>query len=241
MLKLLKFEFYNMVRQKIIYIVMVIMLIFLTLLNQTSPARLEYYNQIGYGVEDMIVGALTSCFFTSFIAIIVSFIACRDYEQRVIKNIYAKGYTHSIVYGTKYLFVMLVTVACYVLTVGVAYVEAMVVFGPQKTNIFMIMFAQLVAALAYSAFGFMICQLMRKSGFAIAFLILVPPIGGLLLDMLDGALPISFCFGDLWITQTMSYIHGGTISGKEIGLSLVTSIAYMIGCYFIGLQCGKKQ
>lgn len=241
MRKLLRFEFRNMVRQKIIYVIVAVMLILLSLLNNTPEGRLEYYHSIGYGIEDMIVGTLTSCFFSSFMAAIVAFIVCRDYEQKVMKNIYAKGYTHSQVYLAKFIYTMLVTAVVCLITIAVGVIEAVMVFGPGKTEITLIMIAQFVAMLAYSAFGYMICQLLKKTGFAIIFLILVPPLGGLLLDQIDMFVPFDFSFGDLWITQTMSYIHGGTIDGREIVLSFITSLVYIIGCYFIGLKISKSH
>lgn len=240
MRKLLKFEFRNMVRQKIIYVIIVVMLVLLSLLNNTPEGRLEYYHSIGYGIEDMIVGALTSCFFSSFMAAIVAFIVCRDYEQNVMKNVYAKGYTYSQVYLAKFIYTMIVTAIVCLLTILVGVVEAVMVFGPGETDIFLIMLAQFVAMLAYSAFGYMVCQILKKTGFSIILLILVPPLGGLLFDQIDAFIPFDFSIGDLWITQTMSYIHGGTIDGKEIILSFITSLAYIVGCYFIGLKVTKK-
>lgn len=239
MKKLLKFEFQNMLSQKIIYIIVAVMLVFLSLLNNTPEGRLEYYHSIGYGIEDMIVGALTSCFFTSFMAAIVAFVVCRDYEQNVMKNVYAKGYTYEQVYLAKFIYIMIVTAVICLLTIVVGVVEAVMVFGPGKTDITLIMIAQFVAMLAYSSFGYMVCQIIKKIGFSIIILIMVPPLGGLLLDQIDMFIPFNFSFGDLWITQTMSYIHGGTIDGREIVLSFVTSIAYIVGCYFIGLKVTK--
>ena len=239
--KLLKFEFYNMLRQKIIYVVVAAMLILLSLMNNTPEGRLEYYHTIGYGIEDMIVGALTSCYFSSFMAVIVALIVCRDYEQNVMKNIYGKGYTHNQVYMAKFLCVMIVTAVVCLLTIIVGIIEAVMVFGPAETDITLIMIAQFVAMLAYSAFGYMVCRILKKTGFSILLLVLVPPLGGLLLDQIDVLIPFDFSFGDLWITQTMAYIHGGSIDGKEIALSFITSFVYIAGCYFIGLKLSKSH
>ena len=239
--KLLRFEFHNMLRQKIIYIIIAVMLILLLLINNTPAGRLEYYNSIGYCLEDMIVGILTSCYFTSFMAAIVAFIVCRDYEQNVMKNIYAKGYTHDQVYLSKFIYSMITTAVICLVTLGIGISQAVIVFGPGKTDITLIMIAQFVAMLAYSSFGYMVCQILKKTGFSIILLILIPPLGGLLLDQIDMFIPFDFSFGDLWITQTMSYIHGGTIEGKEIFLSFLTSIIYIVGSYFIGLKVSKKR
>lgn len=241
MKNLLKFELHNSLRQKILFIPVLAMLVLMTLQNQASPDRMAWYQSIGYGIEDMIVGLLTSCFFTYFMAVIVSFVVCRDYEQNVIKNIYAKGYSHGLVYGAKFLYVMILTTVVFLVTVLLGYGEAVHLFGRQKTDITMIMLAQYVAVLAYSAFDYMICQIMKKTGFALAFLILIPPLGGMLLDQIDGMIGFSFCFGDLWITQTMSYIHGGTVTGKEIAFSFITSAAYIVGSYLIGNKVSKSK
>lgn len=241
MKKLLKFEFHNMIRQKIVYVLVALMLIFLSLLNNTPAGRLEYYHSIGYGLEDMIVGALSSCSFSNFMAAIISFIVCRDYEQGVIKNIYGKGYSFKQVYSAKFIYALILTGALCLLTIVVGVIEAIMVFGSSKTDITMIMIAQFIAMLAYSAFGYMVCQIMKKTGFSIILLLLVPPLGGLLLDQIDFMIPFDFSFGDLWISQTMAYIHGGTITGKEITLSLITSFVYIVGCYFVGLKFSKKD
>lgn len=241
MSKLLKFEFRNMARQKILYIIVAAMLILLSLMNNTPAGRLEYYHSIGYGIEDMIVGALSSCYFSSFMAAIVAFIVCRDYEQNVMKNIYAKGYTHTQVYTTKFLYTMIVTGVVCLLTILVGIVEAVMVFGPGKTDIALIMIAQFVAMLAYSAFGYMVCQFLKKTGFSIILLLLVPPLGGLLLDQIDYLIPFNFSFGDLWISQIMAYIHSGTITDREIALSFITSFAYIVGCFFAGLKFSKSR
>lgn len=241
MIKLLKFELRNMTRQRIIYVLVVGMLILLSLLNNTPAGRLEYFHSIGYGIEDMIVGTLTSCNFTSFMAAIVAFIVCRDYEQNIMKNVYAKGYSHKQVYTAKFIFVMIVTSIICLLTIIVGSIEALMVFGPSKTDILVIMIAQFVAMLAYSAFGYMVCQLLKKTGFSIILLLLVPPLGGLLLDQIDYMIPFDFSFGDLWISQTMAYIHGGTITNREIVLSFITSFIYIAGCYFVGLKFSKSR
>lgn len=238
--KLLRFELHNMLSQKIVYCCIAIMFIFLTFLNYTSDDRMLYYQTIGYEIEDMIVGTLSNCFFTSFMAVILSFVACRDYEQNVIKNIYAKGYTFFEVYTAKFLFILILTAIISILTIFVGTIEASMVFGIQKTNILSIMIAQFIATLAYSAFGFMCCCWLKKSGFAVAFLLLIPPLGGLLLDAIDTMLPFDFSLGNFWITQTMAYIHGGTISTKEIIFSILTSGCYIIGGYFAGYKLIKK-
>lgn len=239
MKKLLKFEFHNLLRQKMVYVLAAAMLILLSLMNNTPPGRLEYYHKIGYGIEDMIVGSLSSCYFSSFMAAIVAFLVCRDYEQNVMKNIYAKGYTHEQVYSAKFLFALMVTGAVCLLTIAVGVAEAVMVFGPSRTDIALIMIAQFTAMLAYTAFDCLICQLVQKTGFSILLLILLPPLGGLLLDQIDYRIPFDFSFGDLWISQTMAYIHSGTITGKEIALSFATSGAYIVGCFFAGRKIAK--
>lgn len=239
--KLIKFEFHNIFRQKIIYVIALAMLILLSLMNNTPEGRLEYYHSIGYGVEDMIVSSLTSCYFSSFMAVIVALIVCRDYEQNVMKNIYSKGYTHTQVYSAKFICVMIVTAVLCLLTIFVGVIEAVMVFGYSETDIALIMVAQFVAMLAYSSFGYMVCQILKKTGFSVLLLVIVPPLGGLLLDRIDVLIPFNFSFGDLWITQTMAYIHGGSIDGREIVLSFITSFAYIAGCYFIGLKLSKSR
>lgn len=240
MKNLLRFEGYHLIRQKSVFVISVLMLLFLTTQTHTSPARMEYFQQIGYGAEDMVVGLLSDCFFLSFLAVIIPLVVCRDYEQNVLKNVYAKGYTPERVFTGKFIFTLVFAAVLCLITMALGYVQTMMVFGWSALNLGSILFAQFVAVLAYAAFDFIFCILFQKSGYAIAWLVLIPPIGGLLLDILDSYLPISFSFGSLWITQTMSYIHGGTITGREIAQSLLTSVAYVVVCY-IGGRCLLKK
>lgn len=241
MKKLLRFEMRNMLRQKIIYAAASAMLVLLTLENYTSPARMQYYQQIGYGVGDMVVGIVSSCFFTYFLAVIIAPVVCRDYEQNVLKNVCAKGYAQSTVYSGKFLFSMILATALFALTVLVGFTEALIVFRQKPSGLLTVMLAQYLAVLAYTAFYFLFCQIFRKSGYAIAFLVLIPPLGGLLLDNLDSSLRIPFSFGSLWITQTMAYIHGGNITGRDILGSVAASLSYIVICYFAGRLVLKRQ
>ncbi|MCQ2505768.1 MAG: hypothetical protein MJ113_01155 [Lachnospiraceae bacterium] len=235
--KLLKFELHNLFRQIIVYIILVIMLGFLLLNNYPSRYLLEY----GYDMENMMVEILTNGYFTYFLAAIIPFIVCRDYEQNVIKNIYAKGYTKEKVYTAKFIFSIIVTAGLFLIAIAVGTIEAVGVFGWNKTHVFDILTAQLFAMLAYAAFYNLFSQIFKKSGISIAFLLFVPPLGGLLLDTLDYSLNLPISFGDFWITQTMAYLHSGTIDTKEIVLSIITSVVYIVGCYFIGKAVIKKQ
>lgn len=241
MKNLLRFELHNILRQKIIYAAVLAMLILLTIENYTSPSRMEYYQQIGYGAEDMAVSIITSSFFTYFLAAIIPLAVCRDYEQNVLKNVCAKGYSFGKIYSAKFLFIMLLTAVIFAITILTGLAETAVVFGRLPSGLLTILLAQFAASLAYAAFDFLFCQLFRKSGYAIAFLELIPPLGGLLLDNLDRTLSVPFSFGSLWITQTMAYIHGGDITGRDILSSLTASIVYIIICFSVGKFIQNRQ
>ena len=231
-----------MLRQKIVYLIVAIMLVLLMLQNNISPARLQYLQEIGYGAEDMIVSLISNAFFTYFLAAIISFIACRDFEQNILKNVYAKGFTGEKVYTAKFLFILLITSIVFVLTILIGCIQTAIVFGlPPMAELYPILFAQFIAVLAYAAFDVLFCVIFKKSGLALAFLILVPPLGGLLLDLADMYLHLPFSLGNLWITQAMAYIHGGSITTQDLLYSLLTSACYMIGCFFLGRFIAKHQ
>lgn len=238
---LLMFETHNFLRQKSFYVLMAAMLILLSLINNTPEGRLEYYIAIGYGAEDMIVSALSSCFFTIFAGIIAAVCMGRDYEADVIKNVYAKGYTKSQVYTAKFIFTLIIMAVMYIITMAVGVAEAYSVFGKPGMNMTAILLGQLVGVLAYGAFFCMVCHVLKKSAFAIVVIVLLPMVGELVLGVIDSYLHLGIYFTDLWITQTLAFMTGGTITGQDIALAVTKSIVYIVICYFAGRTVNNRQ
>lgn len=133
MIKLLKFEWRKLWQQKSLYIIFVIGLVGLILslvsmrlfygdmgATEASLLALQYSNYVS------IVGA-------SLVGIYITLFACGDYSQHTIKNIYARGYSRSAVYFSKYLISLFVTLAMAIIFIAVTFLFTLVLSGKVGT------------------------------------------------------------------------------------------------------------
>lgn len=109
MLKLLKFEFHKLIRQKSTYICILIPFIFLFLGILIN--KLIYMNdnaQIPTTINILKISLATTNL-TLILAIFIAINVTEDYTEQTIKNIYGKGYSREFVYLTKYIIIILYT------------------------------------------------------------------------------------------------------------------------------------
>lgn len=109
MLKLLKFEFHKLIRQKSTYICILIPFIFLFL--EILINKLIYMNdnaQIPTTIN-ILKTSLATTNLTLILAIFIAINVTEDYAEQTIKNIYGKGYSRESVYLTKYIIIILYT------------------------------------------------------------------------------------------------------------------------------------
>jgi len=104
MIKLLQFEWRKLWRQKSLYICFGfgLLIILLTILSLKIYGILEPACNMMY--------MILNSGFVAFLGIFVALFICQDYNQQTIKNIYARGYSRSAVFFSKYLISLFVTV-----------------------------------------------------------------------------------------------------------------------------------
>lgn len=116
MINLLKFEFRKLWQSKSFYIVFALGFVSTVLVILLSRVVTDIFN-ITPSVTIYVLTALSSSSIASLLGVYLAIYVCSDYTQHTIKNIYARGYSRSAVFFSKYLVSLGVT-----LFVGLLYV-----------------------------------------------------------------------------------------------------------------------
>ncbi len=162
---LLRFEWRKLWQQKSLYICFGIGLAinFLALLSAKNFGALDS------ALGNMCV-ALNSGY-TSFLGIYIALYACQDSSQQTIKNIYARGYSRSLVYWVKYAVSLGVTLATALLYWGFNFLLTCC-FGGEVgsfvTTVGQALALQLWVIIGYHGLYFGVAMLLNKLGGSIA-------------------------------------------------------------------------
>ncbi len=128
MSKLLKFEWRKLWQQKSFYIIFSLGLISIILFLILGKVMLNI-SQIKLDPTESMMVVIPNSGFVSLLAIYLALFVCTDYSQHTIKNIYARGYSRSSVYFSKYLISLFVTFAVAILYIVFAFVLTLMLGG----------------------------------------------------------------------------------------------------------------
>lgn len=128
MKNLLKFEWRKLWQSKSLYIVFSIGLVSIILSLALSKVLLEIFNTTPNATQSML-SVLTMSNFTSLLGIYIAIFVCDDFSQHTIKNMYARGYSRSAVYFSKYLISLFVSLVVALLYLGFGFVFALILGG----------------------------------------------------------------------------------------------------------------
>ena len=116
---LLKLEFTRLKRQKSFYVCTIIMvaLIFLSMLtaNALANASPEIAAEFKASGIESLIGGMGNSSFTLIASIFAVLFVCEDYDQQIVKNIYARGYSRKSVYLSKMVSVFVSTTVMFVI------------------------------------------------------------------------------------------------------------------------------
>lgn len=238
MLKLLKFEFHKLIRQKSTYICILIPFIFLFLGILIN--KLIYMNDNAQ-IPTTINILKTSLATTNLTLILVIFIAINvteDYTEQTIKNIYGKGYSRESVYLTKYIIIILYTL----INVIIIYLSSLLIGNiffelGNIDNLIINLISQAIIILAYSSLSYLIAASFKKTGPAIACSILIPLIISLLVNTLDSVLKLeNIKLANYWLDSFLTNIN----NNSNISI-IIMAIIYTFIFFVSGLIINKKQ
>ncbi len=247
MKNLLKLEFYKLKRRKSFYICTAIILLelMLNLISTNSvlkddPFAFMYLSATG--IECMQEAAYISSF-TLIAGIFVVLFVCEDFEQQTVKNIVAKGYTRVQIFLAKAVAVWASASAMFVLCVLFAFCMGTLFFGVGDiySNLFSVMVAQYLAAMAELAAAFFLAFLLRKNGRSIAAYIMASVLGSLALALADIVLEFEKVFlADYWYPVLLGTISYLPVDTECLTRALIASPLYIAVFFAAGLFLSRK-
>lgn len=238
MLKLLKFEFHKLIRQKSTYICILIPFIFLFLGILIN--KLIYMNdnaQIPTTIN-ILKTSLATTNLTLILAIFIAINVTEDYTEQTIKNIYGKGYSRESVYLTKYIIIILYTL----INVIIIYLSSLLIGNiffelGNIDNLITNLISQAIIILAYSFLSYLIAASFKKTSPAIACSILIPLIITLLFNTLDSLLKLeNIKLANYWLDSFLTNIN----NNSNISI-IIMAIIYTFIFFVSGLIINKKQ
>ena len=240
MLKLLKFEFHKLIRQKSTYICILIPFIFLFLGILIN--KLIYMNdnaQIPTTIN-ILKTSLATTNLTLILAIFIAINVTEDYTEQTIKNIYGKGYSRESVYLTKYIIIILYTL----INVIIIYLSSLLIGNiffelGNIDNLIINLISPAIIILVYSSLSYLIAVSFKKTGPAIACSILIPLIISLLVNTLDSVLKLeNIKLANYWLDSFLTNINNNNNSNISI---IIMAIIYTFIFFVSGLIINKKQ
>ena len=248
MKNLLKLEFRKLITRKSFYICIAIMVGLLLFSALTTNALIdsEFMDEYDYqlsGINTMIE-ALSTSSFIMIAGIFVALFVCEDYTGQTVKNIYARGYSRVSVYFSKLITVLISTTVMLIIVDAVAFLVGSALFGVGEIGNYKflaIIGTQYIIAIAEVTFAFTIASVIRKTGGAIACIIIAPMLIGILLSLVDVFFNFeNISISEFWISNFLPQISSLDVSNKQIILCIVGSLIYIPLFSAIGLYINKK-
>ena len=249
MKKMLNFEFKKLIKAKYFYIIALISFAFVIISGLTSKAINDALVANGETVQPFSAylfskGALSGTY-TLLVGIFVALFATEDNSNGTIKNIYAKGYSRTLVYFAKYVVSLLAVIVISLLTVLVAYAYSNSVWGNALAitdNVAMIIFGQLLGICAYHAIFFAISSVFGKVGSAIALNIIGPMAVSLVLGLGDAFIKSeNVKLTSYWLDSLFSNFTSAVSDTKLLPVGIALFIVYTVAAIVVGLLINRKK
>lgn len=223
--KLLKLEFRKLRKQKSFYICTALML---ALLLFSAVTMKQAYIGAGAAFAE---NALSACSFLMFAGIVTALLVCDDYEQQTIKNIYARGYSRSQVYFSKFISVFLAVTAMFALVELGAILLGCFYFGVEDGTGFRwlgTIAAQYAACMANVSFYFVVSATLRKNGAAIAGVLVAPTLVSMALGLADSLLKSeTVVLANWWVAALPAAFSGQTAEAGRFAGCFLASLLYI--------------
>lgn len=251
---LLKLEFRKLKRQKSFYIILAIMLAFIVismlttkllagLADQINEIGAEFGETFSVAGESVLLGFLSAGNFSLLTAIFVGIVVCDDYENHIIKNIFARGYSRSDFYFAKFIYLVVATSIMFVASVALSAVLSELLFGINGDigKIALLISLQYLASLAGVSLYFFISVAVKKLGGAIALNIIVPSIVALLLGLFDELIKTDkFSIAKYWYSSFTNSLSDITVDKNRIIVCGVLSAIYLLVFMLLGHKFNER-
>lgn len=256
MSNLLKFNFRKLRMQKTFYIFMgviigmnlltAVMIKVMISMGSTAStaAQLKTYKNIT--AFDFGLSAIEGSSFITIMGIVIALAVCNDFEQRTVKTIFARGYSHTQFYFSKLWTMFAATTIAFIITVLSGYVIGFIFFGTGDVKFrflktLVILGGQYIAVLANAAFIFMLSFLFKRSGLSITIAIIAPIVMSLVLQLGEALIKSDdIKLANYWVTTCFTPLSSIDVTVGKIITCLVVSIAYAIAFVSAGAALSKK-
>ena len=241
---LLKLEFRKLKRQKSFYIILAIMVALVVLyaaVTKLFEAFIPELNEMGEGFGETISATGVSILlgFTSsssgnfalLTSIFVAIVVCDEYESKLIKNIFARGYSRADFYFAKFIYLIVTTSIMFLIAAATAGISGALFFGLNGDvwKIILLLDVQYLVCMANVAMFFALCVIIKKLGASIALCIFAPILVSLVLTIIDSAAEFeNFNLAEYWLSSLNSNLSAITAETKTIIICAVLAVVYAI-------------
>lgn len=244
MRKLIRYELHKLFRQKSFHIcsavIILLPLIFLAALKYTSYRTGDNPNITGWSFASTVV---SNSSFVMILGIFIPLFVCEDFDQGILKNIFAKGYGRGRVYVSKYIVSLFGTGLMFVATHAASFVLASILWKPGAVgNNPELIISQGLVLISYHAFYFALAIILGRTGGSIAMGIILPVMVNLLLLLADSLTRFKkLHFVDCWIDSFLNTAGNGDLSFKKHALAVVYAAIYTVVLFLLGLTFHRRK
>ncbi len=245
MMKLLKFEFRKLLRNKFFFILLILIPISAFanayIINKNCEEHSFFIKPSFY---EMILSGISSVGMITFMGAFIGSLACEDDSGKTMKNIVAKGYSKFSIYASKYIISLMCVLLMTAISLLTTYVTSKIYFqaNAKPDNFALILFVQIVIVIAYHAVFYAISMTIRKTGVSISINIFLPLVVSVLIAMVEALFDFKdFTLNDYWIDMLLTRLNSPTIKRSEIFRSLYVAIGYLLVLVPGGYLLNRKR
>ncbi len=177
-------------------------------------------------------------------AIVISIFVGSEYSMGTLRNSVSRGFSRTQIYFSKLLTAMIAALAVIILYVLGGAIPGCIMFGFSASvsagEIIVSVLGYFVLFIAATSFYAMICTITKKTGYAIAFSLIVP----LLITSLDRVIRIGYKdFGKIsrfWLFETITDTQQ-LIQSSETYIIFIVAAVYIALCTVMGIVIFRRQ
>lgn len=251
---LLKLEFRKLKRQKSFYIILAIMVALVVISALTYKLMESIANEVEEMGEVMgqslsisgtglLLGFASAANFGLLTAIFVAIVVCDDFDSKIIKNIFSRGYSRSDFFAAKFIYVIITTSIMFILAVTSSGICGALLFKIDGDigKMVMLIAVQYLACMAGVAMFFAVSVMIKKLGGTIAINIIASTVIELILSLVTSLLKIEdFSLSEGWFSSFTSSLSRLDVSDGRIIFCAVASVVYIALFSVVGYFVSEK-
>lgn len=253
---LLKFELRRMFRGKALYICVAVCAVIavlggLVILLAMKLIVPQIENIPDVYVSDMMLGFMSNAEIAVISGIFVSVFACADHSEHTVKNIYARGFSRSALYGCEYVSAVIGTAFIFAVSelVSFAFYSAVFDMGKIGATHVALLASQFVYLIAVNTFVFAVCMMTKKTVLGIVTAVLGCSVVDIVLSLASSVVNSSrgiygnsrFDIGKYWLSSIAGDFGTVETEAKAIILDLALCVAYIVAFTVAGVLVNRKD